>query len=65
MAESRVVEITIGIAVLVICLIYLYERLMNRFMYDVLFAIFVLSGALIYIYSNLNLMQENSGNSKE
>ena len=59
MAESKVVEITLGIIVLLVCLIYLYERLMNKFMFDVLFAIIVMSGALIYIYSNLNFWTQN------
>ncbi len=59
MAESKVVEITLGIIVLLVCIIYLYERLANKFMIDVLLAIIVLSGALIYIYSNLNFLTQN------
>ncbi len=58
MAENNVTEITLGIIVLLVCLIYLYERLMNKYMWDVLFAILIMSLALIYIYSNLNLLKQ-------
>ena len=50
---SNILEVTLGLIVVVISFMYIQDILDALFMWDVLFAVVIFGGALVYLYSNV------------